>query len=203
MAAFLSASAPGEIVDRLVAVVGDEGITASDVELEIRLEALFSERSSEGSPADFKGALERLIDQRLIAQDMALAGFLNVEEDQLEAAAAQLRAADFRGLGFEEALAKHDVGEEQAREFLRRQLRFARYVDFRFRAGIEVSEEELTRRYRAEYGRGPEAPPLESVREALRSRLLDEQVERALEARIRELKLSTRVIVLDPIGGGC
>ena len=200
MAAALTAAASAEIIDRLVAVVGNEGVTASDVELEIRLEALFGDRSGGESRADVESALNRLIAQRLIAQDMALAGFLNVDEKDLDAAAAALREADFGGLSFEQALEKHAVSEPQAREFLRRQLRFSRYVDFRFRAGIEVSEEDLTRRYRAEYGRGPEAPPLEKVRDALRSRLLNEQVERALDARVREMKLTTRVVVLDPIG---
>ena len=195
----LSATAPGQLLDRTIAVVGSLPVTATEVELQLRLQALFNDALLDLSVESSKEALDRLIEQRLIETDMQLAGVPPVEDRELDEAFDQLRGAQFGGLTFDRALARYGVGEPDVREFLRKQLRFARYVQFRFRAGLQADEEEIEQAYDLRFRNVESAPPLDDVREELAQTVLDQQAERMLDERIRELRAETRVAFLDPI----
>lgn len=187
-----------EILDRIVAIVGDQEITASDVDRQLRLEALFSGRQVRDDEASRRQATERLIDQTLIAQDSVLSGMpLTVEErDQT---LAELRRQGFGSLSFQEGLRRYGLDAEQVAEFLFAQIRFTRYLQFRFRTGQSVSDEEIEAAYRAEYGDAAIAPPLESVREDVRAELLDRKALDLLEDHVRQMSAETRVERVDRI----
>ena len=201
-AVLLLASAPpgsGQLLDRTVAVVGSTPITATEVDLQMRLQALFNDAPLDLAEQARQGALSRLVEQRLVETDMRLAGLPPVEDDELGDAFAQLRRSRFGGLGFDEALERYGVKERDAREFLRKQLRFARYVQFRFRAGLQADEEAIETAYRERFGDVSSAPPLDEVRESLRAQVLDQLAESMLDERVRQLRAETRVAYLDPI----
>ena len=196
----LGAASSSQMLDRTVAVVGSRAVTATETELQLRLQALFN-----GAPLDLsdrarQAALDRLIEQRLIETDMALAGVGLVEDRELEQAFRELRQSPFGGLAFDAALERYGVSEDDVREFLRRQLRFARYVELRFRAGLQADDEEIQDAYNRRF-EGVSAPPEldDGLRAELRRQILDEEAERMLDERIRQLRAETRVAFLDPI----
>lgn len=193
------AAAPAQILDRTVAVVGASPITASEIELQMRLQALFGETSLDLSDEARTAALNRLVEQRLIESDMALAGLPPVEERELGQALDRLRQTRFAGLALDEALGRYGAKERDVREFLRKQLRFSRYVQFRFRAGLRADEAAVTAAYRRRYAGAADAPPLEAVRDELHAQALDEQAERMLDDRVRELRAETNIVYLDPL----
>jgi hypothetical protein len=163
------------------------------------LQALFGETALDLSDQARAEALNRLVEQRLIESDMALAGLPPIEDRELTQAVDQLRQARFAGLTLDAALSRYGVKERDVREFLRKQLRFSRYVQFRFRAGLQADDAAVSAAYRRRYAGVPEAPPLEAVRDELRAQALDEQAERMLDDRVRELRAETRIVYLDPI----
>lgn len=207
MALAWSATLGGEVLDRTVAVVGPQTITASEVELQLRLEALFDERPAPDHE-DGMAALQRVIDQHLIADDVRLSGLAGPSEEEREAAFAQIRQDGFGDLSFTEALERYGVAESQTLDFLLRQLEFLRYVDLRFRTGQVISDEEVARRYRRRYGaettdslqvQEEQALMVEGRRGELRRAAVEERVENLLDERIKELRAATRIVILDPI----
>ena len=199
LALLLALVGRAEILDRTVAVVGTEAIMASQVEMQIRLQAMFNGAEPDLSEAAMKQALERLVEQRLVETDMTLAGLKNVEGRELEAAFAELRGTRFGGRTFEQALEHYGVKERDVRMFLRRQLQFTHYVEFRFRAGLQVNDEALTAAYKQRFGGAQDAPPLATVREELREQVLAQRTETMLDERVRQLRSETRIAFLDPI----
>lgn len=195
----LASAAPAQLLDRTVAVVGSRPITATEVELQMRLQALFNEVPLDLSDKARATALERLVEQRLVETDMSLAGLPPVEAREADGAFAQLRQNRFGGLSFDEALDRYGLKERDAREFLLRQLRFARYVQFRFRAGLQADEESIRQAYDRRFAGVIPAPALDDVRDELREQVLNQKAERMLDERVRQLRAETRVAYLDPI----
>jgi hypothetical protein len=194
-------SISAQVADRTVAVVGDQSITASEASLQARLEAMANGVVYVDSPEIIQASLGRLIDQRLIANDIQLTGRPPVSQQQRSAALGQLKEQDFGGLDFTSALKKYNVTTEQALDFFVRQVEFTRYIDFRFRIGQTIDDEALRQLYASKYERTPnrEAPEFDEVREALRAELLSATVESRLEQHIRQLRADNRVVRLGPI----
>ena len=195
----LAGAARAEIFDRTVAVVGERAVLAGEVDAQLRLEAMFGDREVDPSAEARGRALDRLIEQRLLESDIALTNFAPVSPERRAEAQAALRAQRFGGRTFSEALAYYGLAEAQAMDFLERQLQFANFIDFRFRTGLDVPEEEIERRYRRLYDDVPGGPPLADIRERLRQELIDETAERALDSRVRQLRAETRIVLLQPV----
>jgi hypothetical protein len=199
LAVSLAVSAATQILDRTAAVVGSRAIAASEVELQIRLQALFNGNPLDLSPQARVAALDRLVEQRLIEADMALAGLSPPDAQEADRAFQQLRQERFGGLAFDEAVRKYGVSETDARQFLLKQMGFARYVQLRFRAGLQADEAQTEAAYRRRVEGLTAAPALEDIRDELRRQVLDEQAEAMLNERVRQLRAETRIAYLDPI----
>jgi hypothetical protein len=192
---------PAQMIDRTVAIVEDATITESEVVLQLRLEALANAAEIIDAADERERVLGRLIDQRLIANDIRLTGLQPMSSDERAELLAQLQEQSFGSLSFESALRKYGVTEAQTLEFFVRQVEFSRYVEFRFRTGQTVGDEELQDAYRSKYGRTPnrDAPPLELAAPTLRNEVLNARVERLLEQHIRQLRADHRVVRLERI----
>ena len=164
-------SMTAQMVDRTVAIVEDETITESEVVLQLRLEALAN-----------------------------AAEIVDTAEERAELLA-RLQGQSFGNLSFESALTEYGVTEAQALEFFARQIEFSRYVEFRFRTGQTVGDEELRDAYRSKYGRTPnrDAPSLELAAPGLRIEVLNARVESLLEQHVRQLRADHRVVRLERI----
>lgn len=200
-AAAWAGSLAAQLIDRTVAIVDEESITESELVSQLRLEALANGAEVVDSAEERERVLDRLIDQRLIANDIRLTGLPPISSEERADLLAQLQKQSFGELSFDAALQEYGVTEEQALDFFARQVEFSRYVEFRFRTGQTVSDEDLQQAYRAKYGRTPnrDAPPLEQAAPQLRSEVLNERVERLLEQHIRQLRADHRVVRLERI----
>jgi hypothetical protein len=72
----LPAIVSSEVNDRVVAVDEEQAITASEVDLQLRLEALFNREPLGVTPEKRRRALQRLIAVRVIKSEAVMAGFL-------------------------------------------------------------------------------------------------------------------------------
>lgn len=196
------AAQASQLLDRTVAVVGREAITESEVQRQRRLESMFNgaePSAAEASPEQRRALLNRLIDRRLIEVDMRLAGYQGPDEEELAAAVGELRSSLFRGRSFDLALEDYGVGEQEALDFYRRQLVIQGYIDFRFRTGLDVDEDELKAEHRRLYRELDEPPELDEVRDQLSARMLEEKIERLIDARVKQLRAETRIRLLERI----
>lgn len=190
----------GELLDWVVAVVGNNAITASEVKLQLRLEAFLNQRSVDDSDTARHQAAERLIEVNLIAEEMRVTNFLAAKDQEIERELRALYEQDYPNkLAFSEALETYSLDEDVLRTFLRRQINVLRFIDFRFRTGLDVSEETVETYYEDIYkarvrqleGRAPE--PLAEVRVSLREVVLQARVDELLNDWLKLLRTSNRV----------
>ena len=80
-----------ELVDGVVAIVGSEAITLSEVREEIRLQALLNREEPELARDRGPEVLGMLVDRRLVQLDLALTPFLAAQGSDVEAGLRQLR----------------------------------------------------------------------------------------------------------------
>jgi peptidyl-prolyl cis-trans isomerase SurA len=163
------AQAQREIVDRVLAVVGDEAIFQSDVEAGVR-QLLLQQAATGQPPPDGvnleKQVLEELVKNRLILAKAARLG-ISVSFSEVEKAVDRAIEDNKNALGGERAFNRQLEAEgftlESLRKLYRDQIRnrmlvervLAREVD---RSSIEVSEEELRLEYEKRKGELPERP---------------------------------------------
>jgi hypothetical protein len=169
--------AEGRVLDRVVAVIGNQVLTLSELEFETRV-ALVQRggvRAAEASLDEqtLRGALELAINQRLL-----VAGADRLQAFPAERSEVEARLKAFRERFEDEPallafLARHDADLEQLTAVLERGVRAERILDSRIRLRAQVSEAEV-RRYWEEH-KAVVGGPYESVREALKEKLFRER----------------------------
>jgi peptidyl-prolyl cis-trans isomerase SurA len=148
-----------ELVDRIVAVVNKEVVTAS----ELRERVAFAERElkRQGTPAPEPALLERQVLERLILDkaQLQLATESGVRVDDLQLDRSIERIAENNNLtltAFRKALEADGVQIERFREEVRRQIIMQRLREREVDERIEVSESEIDLYLEEQKTRGPE-----------------------------------------------
>jgi hypothetical protein len=163
-----------EIVERIVAVVDERPLLLSDVR------ALQAVRGLAEEPAR-----EAAIDERLMhleAIRLPQADVSREEEDHALELLVEKRPA-----------LREAVPEPDLRRLLRRQIGILKYVEFRFRPQVRVSDAEVRKAWEEEQSGSPGGPALEEVQEEIRSRLERRALDERIEAWVRELRLRADV----------
>ena len=191
-----------EVVDRIAAVVGNTAIALSEIDVELRLGALLARAPLPMTGASRGEALTRLIERRLVREDLKLTPFLRAQPEEVDAQLEELRAESYLdGLGFAAALRRYGVTEQDCRSFLEARLSFERYIAFRFMTGLHPQPAELEAYYKGEYAarhasRGTSPQPLEAVAGEIRRILIERQANALLDERLKELRALTRIRIL-------
>jgi hypothetical protein len=174
----------------VLAEVDGRTITASDVAL-ARALGLFGVQPTDDPirTAD----IERYADARLIEHEASRLGIAGTSQE----AEAAWQAAALR-LGGPDALASwldgNGIEASWARRMIEADLRWQRFVDFRFRAFIFVSEADAAKAL----GPGPHSP---EDRERVRARLRQEALHREMAQWLAEARGRARIRIL-PLEGG-
>ncbi len=202
-------AAPGpraEVVDRVAAVVGRDAVALSEIDLQLRLEAMLNMAEYAGLERGARDALQRLIDRRLILQDIAPAPFLMPDADEVSRHLRQIAQQRYLGgRDFSAALEHYDLAESDLRSFLRDRLALERYVSFRFKTGLDAAPQDIEAYYREEYARrqrarGEAVAPLEAVSGAISRMLVERRADELLENRLKELRAVVRIETRLPDG---
>ena len=158
-----------ETVERIVAVVEERPLLWSDVR------ALAAVRGLAEEPAR-----EAAIDERLMHVEAARLPQADVspeEEDRALALLLEKRPA-LRG----------EVKDPDLRRLLRRQIAILKYVEFRFRPQVRVSDAEVRMAWDDEQAGRAAGPAFEDEEELLRARLERRALDERIEAWVRELR---------------
>jgi hypothetical protein len=158
-----------EIVERIVAVVDEHPIFLSDLRALCAVRGLAEEQ-----------ALPALVDERLMYVEAARLPQAEVsaeEEDRALALLVETRP----GL-------RAEVPEPDLRRLLHRQLAILKYVEFRFRPQVRVSDEEVRKAWEEEQAGNAAGPALEDEQEAIRARLERRALDERIEAWVAELR---------------
>lgn len=146
----------GEIIERVVAVVGKDVILLSEVNTRVRpyLKQILSIKDPAGRERALRRVqrreLQRLIDERLILQE-AVRRKIQVSEGEVNRAIQSvLRQNKITYKELVQALKSQGQSMEQYRTILRRQILRLKVINFAVRARITVSEDEARAFYEAQ-----------------------------------------------------
>lgn len=188
------------LLDRIVAVVDEEPIFLSEVERAISL-GLVGAADSSDSPQARRLALDRLIEQRLLAQEFSRYGRLEVAPERLAEQVDRVVARLGDPATAEIRLAELGLDRKALEDLLRRQLALFDAVQDRLGPRVFVSPEEIRRHYQEVLlsdlaARGLPPVPLEEVRDAIRALLLEKKLNSELERFLAELRRQADIVDL-------
>jgi peptidyl-prolyl cis-trans isomerase SurA len=198
------------VLDRVVAVVNDRAILASELDDEMRvsiLEPTIGERGRE-TPQD---ALQRLIARTLIRQqirDQEEQSLVPTQEEVLTRMA-ELRkrlpvcvhANCASDAGWTTFLAAHGLTQERVEAYLRNRIEVLKFIEIRFRQGLHISPEQVAAYYRntllPQYPPGDPVPALQQVSARIEEVLLQQEVSGLFNDWLDNLRKQGDVEVLD------
>lgn len=185
--------------DRILAVVDDDPILLSDLRRVVDL-GLVEPRDGEDDEAFRRRVLEGMVEQRLRYHEVARYGFEQVPLDLVER---QVAALEERWGGAEALDARLEtlaMSRSALRQLLARQVEIMTYVEELLGARVFVGLEEIETYYEQELvpameARGEEPPPVAAVREQIREVLRQRQLNEELEKWTEELRREADVVV--------
>ncbi len=198
------------VLDRVVAVVNRRVILLSDLDDEIQISVLEPHRSDEGA-MNRQRALEQLISRALIEQQIRQEDAQAAEPAPGEVAArlheirtvlpACVRANCAADDGWTAFLAQHGLTPQRVESFMRHRLEILRFIEQRFRQGIQISPQQIATYYNEillpQYAPGESTPTLDQVSPRIQEILLEQQVNVLFDDWLDNLRKQGDVEILD------
>ena len=183
------------IVDRIVVTLGQGIITLSDVWEDYRIESLLERLPAE--PLDeehIRKIAERLVDQALLEQEMETSRFPEVPAADVEQQMTEIRRGFLSNGTFQRALEEYELEETQVRRRVALTTRTLRFINFRFRPGVQVDEAAIERYYRETLlpdlraRQVRELPRLAEVSQRIREILVEQRINERYSSWIKDLR---------------
>jgi parvulin-like peptidyl-prolyl isomerase len=208
--ATLPGAGQGTVLDRVVAVVNGDLILESDVDEEGRFEEIQPYRTTDESHSR-EATVRRLIDRLLILQQAELEPETSISDKALDAQLMTLRRdiPECRQYhceteaGWEKYINAHGFTLEEFRKRWRERMELLRFIEVRFRNGIQVSDDDIKNYYEKtmlpEYAERHVTPPkLEAITPRIEEVLLQQQVGNLLRDWLTSLRAQGRVRIMGP-----
>ncbi len=191
----------GQVLDRIVATVNGQIILQSDWEDAIRYEAFIANRPVDmRSAADRKAALDRLIDQELLREQMRGPDAQQPTEQQVENQIQRIRKqygapADPQ---WKALLAAHHLTEDELRRRVTLQLELSRLVDAHLRPSANISSKSIESYYQQEllpqlHQSGAKEVPLAEVSPKIKELLTQQKITELLVTWLDTLRAGSEI----------
>ena len=210
--ALLSAFAPvctaQQVVDKMVATVNagvrTDLITYSDLLWQLALQP--NTPLDNPNSQDLNRALRLLIDQRLILQEAERIPTIVPTQKEITDARDELARNFSSAVEFQQRLQRVGLTSEKLDEIVEQRLKMEKYLDFRFRNFVVISQKEIADYYRDTYvprlkARAPGriVPPLEEVRAEIERTLTESKIESETDTFLDTLRERAEVVTLNPV----
>lgn len=202
------------ILDRVVAVVDDQAILASDVDAEMRFAAFqpAAEPAADNTP---ERALERVLDRTLIDEQRVLQpGLAEVTRKEIDQSIATMRATlpacvQYKcktDAGWQAFIAAHGFTQQQVADRIRERLAILKFIDLRFGVAARVPNPDVKKYYdqvlKPQLDRNHAAvPQYAAVAPRIREILRQQQVGVMLDQWLKSLRNEEHVRILDSAYG--
>ena len=186
-------------VDRVAAVIDRQVITVSEVSQMV--ETRFFPRAVRLSDDDYRRAvLDNLIAQALRYRDVERFGAQDISRDSIEARLKEIQARFASEAEFAATLARAELTPDELRVLIKRQLQVEAYIQERFAPLVFIPNEEIDAYYNGPWSRqrqerGLAIPPLNEVREEIRTLLRTDRLQKEIEQWTAQLRLRANVDV--------
>lgn len=203
MLALLVAVSQAEVVDRTIAVVNHHLITWSDLDEQMRFEALENMRALKDlGEADRRAAFEHLVQYRILRDQMQ--GTLPAQAYEVDARIAEVRAGwqmDKDDAKWAATLTHYGLSAAELREMVTNQVEILKFMEFRVRPMVRVTRQEVDDYYSLTLvpqvvAKGQTPEPMEAVTGKIRELLTEQKMNQELEKWLATLRSQASVQVL-------
>ena len=197
-----------EVVDKMVASVNagvkTDLITYSDLlwQLALQPQTQLDKPRSE----DLNLALRRLIDQHLILQEAEKIPTIVPTPQEITAARDDLARNFASPLEFQQRLQRVGLTSEKLDEIVEQRLKMEKYLDFRFRNFVVISQKEIADYYRDVYvprlqtrAPGRIVPSLEQARAEIEKALTEGRIESEMDAFLDTARERAEIVMLSSV----
>ena len=140
----VAAGLHGEIIDRIAVSVGNQAITTSDLDREIRVTAFLNRTTPDLSPANRRAAADRMVEQRLILRELESSRYPTPAPSEIDPILDKFVKENFSSAeDYRHALEAAGIADENLRDELLWQRRLLLFIDVRFRPAVQVSGQEI------------------------------------------------------------
>ncbi|HZD31430.1 MAG TPA: SurA N-terminal domain-containing protein [Candidatus Angelobacter sp.] len=192
----------GEIIDGVIATVSRQPVLQSEWDDATRFEAFMQQKPLAAvTEKDRVGALQRLIDRRLLESQMNDRNYLAPSHDELRSNLSKLRAQIPTARdepGWQAVLAAYNLTERDIEGQLRTETQMMNFVEIRLRPNVHVQPEEVEAYYRAQIlpdmeKAGVKVVTLQEVSPRIRELLVQQHMDELLDAWLHNLRQQTPV----------
>jgi peptidyl-prolyl cis-trans isomerase SurA len=190
----------GEVLDRIAATVNGHVILQSDWDDELRYECFMSGRKlSDATSAERQPALDRLIDQEILREQMHATDVKPAGAEQIEKQIELLKSDELRehaSESWENTLTQYQLTEKVVESHVAAELEQFQLIDTRFRPSIQISAAEIEKYYREQLV--PKLPASESVSLAdstpkIREILIQDKMNQLLSSWLEALRSQAQI----------
>ncbi len=190
-----------EVIDRIVATVNNEPILQSDWDVALRYEAFIDQRPLDLSPAASQAALQRLIDQELLRQQIRTFHLPPVKPEEVQQRIGEIRqqtAGAATDAGWRAALERYGLSEAELSARVADQLESTRFVDVRLRPTVRLDRASIEAYYRDKLlpemkRKGAGEVPLVQVTRQIEEVLSQERLDTLLSEWLRDLRQQSEI----------
>jgi peptidyl-prolyl cis-trans isomerase SurA len=192
-----------EIIDRIVITVANQVIAQSQIDDEIRVTAFLNREKVDLSVEARKQAAGRLIEQALVKREMDLSRYPLPELSDAGESLRSLQAMYSSETEFQNALQASGITADELTRRLWWQLTLLRFIDYRFRPGIQIPAADVQAYYRRQVSEWEQKgtkpiPTLEESRDQIEEILTQRRIDQALEQWIEDTRKQVAITYLDP-----
>lgn len=197
-----------QVVDKMVATVNSgvktDLITYSDLMWQLALQP--TTQLENPNTADLNRALRLVIDQRLILQEAEKLPTIVPTPAEISGARNEL-ARNFRTQEeFQQRLLRVGLTSEKLDEIVEQRLKIEKYLDFRFRNFVVISQKEVADYYNDVYVPrfrtrfpGRIVPEMEQARAEIETTLMEAKIESDTDAFLDTARERAEVVILSPV----
>jgi hypothetical protein len=192
----------GDVLDRVVATVNNHIILQSEWQDAVRYEAFVAGRAlDQVQAADRKAALDHLIDQQLLREQMRSSGFPHAGSEEVEKSTQEIRkrykAVDDDAV-WQAALNRYGLTEKDLKKRVALQVDLMGLVDSRLRPNVVIDSKSIESYYNQELlpqlrQSGAEQVPLAQVTPKIRELLTQQKMNQMLVAWLQDLRSGSRI----------
>jgi hypothetical protein len=196
------------VVDRMVATVNagvrTDLITYSDLMWQVALQP--NTQLDNPTSEDLNRALRLLIDQRLILQEAEKIPTIVPKPNEVSEARDELARNFPSPLEFQQRLQRVGLTSEKLDEIVEQRLKMEKYLDFRFRNFVVISQKEIADyhrdvyvpRFRAQFP-GRIVPALEQVRAEIEKTLMETKIGSEIDTFLDSARQRAEIVTLSSV----
>jgi hypothetical protein len=192
----------GDVLDRIVATVNNHIILQSEWQDAVRYEAFVSGRAlDQVNFADRKAALDHLIDQELLREQMRSSGFPHASSEEVQNTVQDIRkryATAESEAQWQAALQRYGLTESELKKRVTLQVDLMGLVDARLRPNVIIDSKSIESYYNQELlpqlrQSGAEQVPLAEVTPKIKELLTQQKMNQMLVAWLQDLRSGSRI----------